>query len=103
MVPLPKIFAVEVVPLNPPIRPIGHIQNVVAVDRDAVDQVELAGTSTRRSPLMHSLAAVIVDQHARIAVSVGDENLVFRETDIGRSAEASASAAARWSLADFDA
>src|SRR5262245_47517747 len=86
--PFADVAALHSESLDAAVLAISHIQDVVAVDRDSVRQMELAGSGPGLAPLPNAFAFGVIFENARITVAVGDEDAASgREGDIGRSAE----------------
>src|SRR5204863_3362150 len=80
---------------------VGHIDHTLAVDCNAVDDVELSLPTSARTPVPDPLAVFVVLRHARVAIAVGDIDVACPiPRDVGRTREAFAGrscAGKRWS------
>src|SRR6266581_634783 len=74
--PLAKVATVQIENLDTRIFAVADV-NQIAVDRNRVRKVELAGTAAFHSPAEEHVAVFIKLQHPRIAFAIGDENISF--------------------------
>src|SRR5436305_4166509 len=87
--PLAQIAAVEVESLQAAVLPVSYVYDAVGIHGDSVRLMELSWTSSGAAPLAQPLAIGGVFQDARIAVSIGDEEVaVGSEGNVGGPVEA---------------
>src|SRR6185437_3671922 len=91
VVPLRLVAALAVEHLDAVVLAVGDIDPAIGVGDDVVHDVELAGPGAGLAPGEEQLAVVRVFVHARIAIAVGDIDLLLRrERGVGAAVEGSA-------------
>src|SRR5206468_12251799 len=74
--------------LNATVRPVAHIDVVVAIDGNRVWKIELPRSRAASAPGFHPIAILVVLRDAGIDVAIGDVDVPFRiPRHVGRLAE----------------